>query len=72
MPGQLKADAVCPVCSVPIRALMDETSARGVKRVLYHDKDPQRSPKCRRPLPCHQNFESLATAQRERRLLEVA
>ncbi len=72
MPGQLRTDVRCPVCGVPLVALADETSASGVKRVLYHDKDPEASPKARRPLPCRLRFGNLKQAQYERRLLEVA
>ncbi len=75
MPGQLKSSACCPVCGVPLVALVDESSSAGVRRKFYHDKDPQASAKARRPLPCTKVFGSsfidCESAQRERRALEV-
>ncbi len=71
MPGQLRSDAACPVCGVPLLGLMDETSADTVKRTFYHDKDPQASRKARRPLPCKQRYTDKAMADRLRRTLEI-
>lgn len=72
MPGLLKPSACCPVCDVPIVALVDESSTYGVKRKFYHDKDPQASRKARRPLLCRLNYTDHAVAALDRRLLEVS
>ena len=71
MPGELKPRAKCPLCKVPLVALVDETTRRRVKRTYYHDKDPEASTRARRPLPCKQTFTNFAKASRERRALEV-
>lgn len=56
MPAPLKPDARCPKCGVPIRAVVWTTNPAGVvpegSAKFYHDKDPEASPRCRRPLPC--------------------
>jgi hypothetical protein len=71
MPGQLKPDARCPLCEVPLLALVDTSNSEGVKRQYFHDKDPQASPRARRPLPCKQYFASHVKASIERYALEV-
>ncbi len=71
MPGLLKASACCPVCGVPLVALVDETNSAGVRRKFYHDKDPEASPKVRRPLPCVEYYADYDLAQRDRKALEV-
>ena len=75
MPGQLKSDAVCPLCEDPLDAIVDETTSSGivgssrfvVKRTYYHGK---RHPRVRRARPCKQLFVSRVKAQLERDRLE--
>lgn len=71
MPGQLRSNACCPLCAVPLIALVDTSSSDGVARKYYHDKDPNISRKCRRPRPCKQFFVSHVKAALERQSLEV-
>lgn len=68
MPGELKPTAQCPLCEEPLDAIVDETSADGVKRIYYHGKS---LPKRRRALPCKQFFTSYVKAHEERAGLEI-
>ncbi len=69
MRGTLRPDAHCPVCGLPLDALVDETSGAGVVRKYFHGKDPKR----RRPNPCVRGFAGadIPKASAERRGLEV-
>jgi hypothetical protein len=71
MPGDLKPDAKCPLCGVPLIALVDTSNTDGVERRYYHDKDPEASPKARRPNPHKQYFVSHVEASLERQGLEI-
>lgn len=76
MPGQLRADALCPVCGNPLDALVDESSATGVKRTYYHGKLRRglqlgKHPKARRMLPCKVKFTDFGKAHDERWALET-
>jgi hypothetical protein len=56
---------------VPLIALVDTTNSQGVKRKYFHDKDPEASPKARRPNPCAKNFNDFDLAAKERNGLEI-
>jgi hypothetical protein len=71
MPGQLRPEARCPLCEVPLVGLVDTSNSDGVAREYFHDKDPEASPRARRPLPCKQYFVSHVKAQLERAGLEL-
>jgi hypothetical protein len=68
MPGQLKEDAVCPICRDPLIALADLTTARVVQREYYHGRRPGMM---RRKPPCTEEFADYDVALVARRALEV-
>jgi hypothetical protein len=67
MPGELKPDAVCPLCEHPLLMITDTTNSDGVTREYYHQK---LGPKHRRKRFCRQYFVSHVKAQLERDELE--
>ena len=68
MPGQLKKNAVCPVCGDPLEALVDTSNARVVKREYFHSTAKG---KHKRRLRCVREFEDFNLAGNERYNLEV-
>lgn len=69
MPGELTPDAACPMCGLPLIALVDESgtvnSIPSVHRTYYHSTNP--------PTHCVRFFtdhRGLLIAHTERRLLE--
>jgi len=80
MPGLLKKDARCPICWIPICAIVDESNSERIKREYYHEKGfaldedgrvIQVSVKARRARRCTATFTNRAAARIERQSLEV-
>lgn len=74
MPGQLHPDAVCPMCSDPLDALVDTSRIAGmssiIEREYYHGK---KGPHHRRRRKCLRRFvgrTEMAIAKEERAALE--
>ncbi len=71
MPGELRPDATCPMCSDPLEALVDTTGQGSITREYYHGK---RGPHHRRRRKCLRRFVGrieMAAGNEERRELEV-
>lgn len=46
MPGELRADAKCPVCGKDLACLIDETNNMRVRRQFWHPENSKESDTC--------------------------
>jgi hypothetical protein len=68
MPGELKAEAVCPLCGEDLICIVDESNLARVRREYFHGKPTW---KARRKRRCVRVFADHDAAARERKALEV-
>ena len=66
MPGLLKPDACCPICTKPLLAIVDTTNRLGVIREYIH----LRPDAAERPPECSHAFADHEEAKTERAWLE--